>query len=140
MKGSGFAAIAALVLLAGGTALAQAPAGVEVTMLGRSTQTATGQPVAALPSPYEVVFARAVLPAGGVLPMHRHPWPRYAFVESGRIRVRYEAAGIEREFGPGEAIIEAVDQWHEGVAVGSEPVRILVIDHVPPGRSNVVSR
>ena len=140
MTRSGSATISALVLLAGGTALAQVPASVEVTMLGRSKQTATGQPLGPLPAPYEVVFARAVLPVGGLLPMHRHPWPRYAFVESGRIRVRYEAAGIEREFGPGEAIIEAVDQWHEGVAVGGEPVRILVIDHVPPGRSNVVSR
>ena len=140
MKRSGFAALAALSLLAGGTALAQASGSVEVTALGRSTQTATGQPLGPLPAPYEVVFSRAVLPPGGALPMHRHPWPRYAVVESGRIRVRYEAAGLEREFGPGEAIIEAVDQWHEGIAVGSEPVRILVIDHVPPGRSNVVGR
>ena len=140
MTRSGFFGVGAFPALVCGAALAQTPPAVEVTLLGRNAQTATGQPLAALPAPYEVVFSRAVLPAGGVLPMHRHPWPRYAVVESGRIRVRYEAAGIEREFGPGEAIIEAVDAWHEGAAVGSEPVRILVIDHVPPGRSNVVSR
>ena len=72
--------------------------------------------------------------------MHKHPWPRYALVESGRIRVRYEAAGVERIFGPGEAVIEAIDQWHEGAVVGSEPVRLLVIDHVPPGQTNLVRR
>jgi quercetin dioxygenase-like cupin family protein len=133
-------AAAAAIFVACGAAAQQPPPGAAVTMLGRSAQTATGQPLGAIAAPYEVVFSRAVLPPDGVLPMHKHPWPRYALVESGRIRVRYEAAGITREFGPGEAIIEAIDAWHEGVAVGSEPVRILVIDHVPPGRSNVVSR
>ena len=46
----------------------------------------------------------------------------------------------DREFGPGEAVVEAVDSWHEGEVVGSEPVKLLVIDHVPPGETNVVRR
>jgi quercetin dioxygenase-like cupin family protein len=72
--------------------------------------------------------------------MHKHPWPRYAFIESGRIMVRYETDGIERSFGPGETAIEAIDQWHEGRALGGEPVVLLVIDHVPPGQLNIVRR
>lgn len=135
-------AVAAIGLPLAFAALAQQPSppGATVTSLGRYAQTTIAQPLGPLPSPYEVAFSRAVLPPGGVLPMHKHPWPRYALVESGRIRVRYEAAGIEREFGPGEAIIEALDAWHEGAAIGAEPVRILVIDHVPPGRANLVAR
>lgn len=107
--------------------------------LARTGTTITGQPVE-IPRPVEVIFTAVELPAGGVLPMHKHPWPRYAYVERGRLRVRYEAAGLVREFGPGEVVVEAVDQWHEAEVVGDEPVRILVIDHVPPGASNVVRR
>jgi quercetin dioxygenase-like cupin family protein len=115
---------------------AQAP---RTTVLSRGSATVTGQPIA-MPPAFEVVISRTELPAGGVLPMHRHPWPRYAIVEQGRLRVRYEEAGLVREFGPGEAVIEAIGQWHEGEVVGREPVRLIVIDHVPPGETNVVRR
>jgi quercetin dioxygenase-like cupin family protein len=59
---------------------------------------------------------------------------------AGRLRVRYEEARLVREFGPGEAVIEAIGQWHEGEVVGAEPVRLIVIDHVPPGETNMVRR
>jgi len=117
----------------------QAPAP-QSTVLNRSAATITGQPIA-MPAPgFEVVISRTEIPAGGVLPMHRHPWPRYAIVEQGRLRVRYEEAGLAREFAPGEAVIEAIGQWHEGEVVGAEPVRLIVIDHVPPGETNMVRR
>lgn len=133
---------AAIVMLAGlgGFAAQEPPPPAASTTLARTGSTITGQPISLPPAPFEVVFTRTVLPPGGVLPMHKHPWPRYALVESGRIRVRYEAAGIEREFGPGDALIETVDEWHEGATIGAEPVRILVIDHVPPGQTNLVRR
>jgi quercetin dioxygenase-like cupin family protein len=138
------AAIVVSLAWLGGTAPAQEgalpPAPARTTILSRNTTTITGQPLVLPPAPVEAVFSRVVMPAGGVLPMHKHPWPRYAFIESGRILVRYQAAGLEREFGPGETAIEAVDQWHEGRALGSEPVVLLVIDHVPPGEVNIVRR
>ena len=136
--------LAASLAMLGGSAVAQegtpAPAPARTTILSRSTTTVTGQPIGVPPAPFEVVFSRTVLPAGGVLPMHKHPWPRYAFVESGRIMVRYQADGIERTFGPGETAIEAIDQWHEGRALGGEPVVLLVIDQLPPGQFNIVRR
>lgn len=139
MRGRCVAAFVMLAGLAGFTA--QEPASpTRNGALSRSGTTITGQPISLPPTPFEVVFSRTTLPAGGALPMHKHPWPRYALVEGGRIRVRYEAAGAAREFGPGEAVIEAIDQWHEGEVVGDEPVRLLVIDHVPPGLTNLVRR
>ena len=122
---------------------AEAPASpprASVTVVNRSASTITGQPLAVPPSPWEAVVSISDLPPGGILPMHRHPWPRYAFVERGRLSVTYEAAGITREFGPGEAVVEAIDQWHEGRVMGSEPVRLIVFDQLPPGASNVVLR
>lgn len=131
--------LVAALATAGVAAGQQAPAP-QTTILSRTSSTVTGQPLA-LPGPaVEVVISRTEIPAGGALPMHKHPWPRYAIVESGRLRVRYEEAGLVREFGPGEAVIEAIDQWHEAQVVGSEPLRIIVIDHVPPGQDNVVRR
>ena len=132
-------------LLASGSAPAwqpgqgAAPPAASTAILSRTSTTVTGQPLS-LPQPLEVVISVTELPPGGVLPPHRHPWPRYAYVERGRLRVRYEEARLEREFGPGEAVIEAIDQWHEGRVVGAEPVRIVTVDHVPPGQINVVRR
>lgn len=131
-----------LSLLAAGAAVAQqaapTPAPTSI-VLSRTSTTITGQPLA-LPRPLEVVISVTEIPAGGVLPMHRHPWPRYAYVERGRLQVSYVEARLVREFGPGEAVIEAVDQWHEGRVIGNEPVRVVTIDHVPPGRINLVRR
>ena len=114
--------------------------GPTVTVLNRTDTTITGQPFEVPDGPLEVVISVAEIPAGGALPMHKHPWPRFAYVESGRLRVHYEEAGLVRVFGPGEAVVEAIDQWHEGEVVGDAPVRLIVVDQVPPGRSNVVNR
>ena len=111
-----------------------------VTIAARATTTITGQPVGMPPAPFEAVVSVTNLPPGGVLPMHRHPWPRYAFVDRGRLSVTYEAAGLTREFGPGEAVVEAIDQWHEARVIGPEPVRLIVFDQAPPGTANVVMR
>lgn len=141
-------AMAAALLAFGGCAsVAQdrgdAPAGAPaaaVTVAMRSATTVTGQPLSSPESPFEAVISRSELPAGGVLPIHRHPWPRYAYVLQGRLRVSYEESGLVREFGPGEAVAEALDQWHEGRVLGDEPVTLIVFDQVPPGRTNVVTR
>jgi quercetin dioxygenase-like cupin family protein len=144
----GSRSIALLSLLCAGCAVAPAeggrvrpPApGATVTLLARSATTVTGQSLATPETPFEAVISRSQLPPGGVLPMHKHPWPRYAYVMSGRLRVSYEESGLVREFGPGEAVIEAIDQWHMGEVIGDRPVVLIVFDQVPPGRSNVVTR
>jgi quercetin dioxygenase-like cupin family protein len=117
-----------------------AQAGAKVTIAGRSTTTVTGQTLAAPADPFESVISVSELPAGGTLPMHKHPWPRYVYVDRGRLSVSYEESGLTREFGPGEGIVEAIDQWHEGRVIGGAPVRLIVFDQVPPGQTNVVRR
>jgi quercetin dioxygenase-like cupin family protein len=127
-------------LAAAGAAAGQEAPAPRSTVLIRAATTITGQPIPPPAPGFEVVVSRTEIPAGGLLPMHHHPWPRYAIVEHGRLRVRYEEAGLERVFGPGEAVIEAIGQWHEGAVVGPEPVRLIVVDHVPPGETNMVRR
>ena len=111
-----------------------------VTILNRASATVTAQPLGMPPAPWEAVMSVTELSPGGVLPMHKHPWPRYVVIERGRLSVTYEAAGLTREFGPGEAVVEAIDQWHEGRVVGLDPVRLIVFDQVPRGSTNVVTR
>lgn len=134
-----------LILVAACASAQTAPAppaqqGATVTPAGRSAQTATGQKLAMPPDPFESAISVSELPPGGLLPMHKHPWPRYVYVDRGRISVRYEASGLVREFGAGEGIVEAIDEWHEGRVIGAEPVRLIVFDQVPPGQTNVVRR
>lgn len=114
--------------------------GASITILARSGATVTGQPLRGPEPPWEAVISRSELPAGGALPRHRHPWPRFVYIDRGRLRVSYEASGLVRDFGAGEAIIEALDEWHEAVVIGPEPVRLIVFDQVPPGHTNVALR
>ena len=85
-------------------------------------------------------MSKVEIPAGFSLPVHRHPHPRYAYVLEGRIRVTNLDAAMAVEYGPGDVIIEARGQWHTGTALGTGPVRLLVIDQTPPGETNTARR
>lgn len=103
------------------------------TPIGSYTATNSGQPIMPPAGPVQVVAQTVEIPAGGRLPVHRHPHQRYGYVLSGRIQVDNLDAGTSVTYGPGEVIIEALGQWHTGAALGTEPVKLLVIDQVPPG-------
>ena len=122
------------------TASAQAAAPAKVTPLAKLDATITGQPIVTPSGPHQVVASIVELPVGGRLAPHKHPFPRYVYVLSGQLRVTYFDAKLVKEFKAGEFAAEAVDQWHMGEQVGTEPVRLLVVDHVPAGQANVVMR
>jgi len=103
-------------------------------------QTITGQPVILPQGPVAVEVRVSEFPAGFKGPVHKQPYARYAYILSGRLRVHYEDGGVTKEFGQGEAMIEGIDQWHWVEPVGSEGVKVLVIDQTPPGAANVVIR
>lgn len=129
---------AALLLSACASASAQEAA--VATPLTSALTTNSGQQILLPQGPMQVSVSRVVIPAGSKLPIHKHPWPRYAYVEAGRIRVTNIDTGGEVEFEPGGFIVEAVGQWHTGLALGPEDVRLLVIDQHPPGETTTVRR
>lgn len=133
-----FALIAALALVA--VPAAAQEAAVTTAPVAAETQTNSGQPIQLPAGPVEVTVSRVTIPAGTTLPVHKHPYPRYAEVEAGRILVMNLQTGTERRYGPGEFIVEAIDQWHTGVVIGDQDVRLLVIDQHPPGEANTVAR
>jgi quercetin dioxygenase-like cupin family protein len=132
------ALIAALALAACATASAQE--GAVATPLTSAMTTNSGQPIALPQGPVQVTVSRVVIPAGTTLPVHKHPYPRYAYVEAGRIRVTNIDTGGEVEFAPGGFIVEAIGQWHTGLALGPEAVSLLVIDQHPPGEATTIRR
>lgn len=135
MKTACFAAV--LTLCAGLPAVAQAP---EAQVLGTYDKTNSGQPILAPEGPLSVTVSRVTIPAGASLPVHRHPFQRLAYVESGALTVRNLDTGGSVDFKPGDTIVEARDQWHTGTASTAGPVVLLVVDQTPPGKANTVRK
>lgn len=123
-------------------AVAQAPAspqGVVVQEIARTQTTALGQRIELPGGGAEVIASIFTIAPGAALPFHKHPFPRYAYVLSGRVEVTSGDGRIVR-YEAGAFIVEMVDTWHRGSNSGDEPARLLVIDQVEPGTSNTIIR
>ncbi|GGC64397.1 cupin domain-containing protein [Chelatococcus reniformis] len=117
-----------------------APAAVSVAPVFRSDRTAADQPIRLPGGDVEVVVSRYTIPPGAKLPVHKHPHPRYAYVEAGTLRVSSADGARSTLYRPGDFIVEMVDTWHFGAAEGAEAVKLLVIDQIPPGAGATVLR
>jgi quercetin dioxygenase-like cupin family protein len=110
---------------------------VKVTPLSTSRTTAIGQPIT-LPQNAEVRVLLYEIPAGMRLPVHKHPYPRYAYVLAGTLRVA-DAENVKTfEYKAGDFIIEMIDTWHYGMNIGDDTVRLLVIDQVDGDKNNTI--
>ncbi len=112
--------------------------GAIITPIIKTQQTISGQPLKLPPGPAEMVAISVDIPAGGALAIHQHPWSRFFYVERGTLRVVNHDTGKSQEFKAGQVQAEAIGEWHEGRAVGDGPVRVIVIDLVPPGATNTI--
>lgn len=131
-------AIAALAFaVLAGPAAADAPKPV-VRQVFSGTETASGQPLMLPQGQAEVIVSTYEIPPGAALPVHKHPFPRYAYVLAGRLAVTATDTGKVSSYGPGDFVVEMLDTWHSGTTVGDETVKLLVIDQVEPGKPNVV--
>lgn len=111
-----------------------------VTPILRSRRTISDQPLKLPQGEAEVVAATVDIPVGGKLPIHQHPWSRFVYVERGSLRVVNHDSGATKDFNAGQVMPEVVAQWHEAQALGPTPVRLVVIDLVPPGVNNTVMK
>lgn len=117
-------------------ALAAEP--VVVTPLLSTQKTASGQPIVLPQHNVQLIVSRFVIQPGATLPVHEHPYQRYAYVLSGHLTVTLADTKQVLQYGPGDFIVEVRDEWHSGTAVGSEPVVLVVIDQVEAGHNNTV--
>jgi quercetin dioxygenase-like cupin family protein len=113
---------------------------VSVDKLATATTTASGQPIALPQDDVHVVLSDYRIAPGARLPVHKHPFPRLAVVQAGTLDVTNVETGETITYRPGQMIVEAMDQWHFGVATGSDPVHLLVIDETSGDVSNTVLR
>jgi len=130
--------LAAAMLVTASAAIAQ-PAPV-TTPLKTLDATSAGQPVVMPQGALRVTVSETTIPAHGSLPAHKHPYPRYVYVLTGRVRVTNLVSGQVLELKAGDMTIDPVDQWHTAEALGDEPARLIAVDSAPPGAATTIRR
>jgi quercetin dioxygenase-like cupin family protein len=115
-----------------------AAAPVVVTPVKSSTVTATGQPLVLPQKNVEVTASIYDIAPGATLPVHKHPFARYAYVLAGTLKVTNADTGKSDVYKTGDFIIEMIDQWHHGSNIGADPVKLLVIDQIEAGAQATV--
>ncbi len=105
----------------------------------KTTQNAVGQPITLPRGRLQLVVSTYDIAPGARLPQHKHPFQRYAYVLQGDLLVQ-QVGSSSRVYHAGEFIAESVARWHFGETVGETPVKLLVIDQLPPGRKATVLR
>lgn len=119
---------------------ARQPAPATVTPLASTGRTAAGQPIVLPREDARVIASLYEIAAGATLPVHKHPFPRYAYMLSGELAVTNVETGETVTYRAGDFIVEMVDIWHQGTGIGAEPVRLLVIDQVQGDAPNTLLR
>ena len=130
--------IAALTLLTLGLAAtlrAEQQSVISTPLLSTET-TASGRRIQVPPQP-QVIASRLEIAPGVALPMHEHPYPRYAYVLSGTLEVTTAEGKISR-YQAGDFFTEVIGECHSGRDAGDKPLQLLLIDQVVPGQTNTV--
>jgi quercetin dioxygenase-like cupin family protein len=133
--------VAALVVAAS-SALGQdaGPRAVVTRELASAATTAAGQPIVLPSGPVRLTVTEYTIAPGATLPVHKHPYQRYAYVQQGQLTVTDADSGASQAYRPGDVIVEMVDRWHFGRNTGPDPVRLLVFDQAPNGAGNTLLR
>lgn len=112
-----------------------APA-VVVTPLLTTVTTANGQPIILPRGRARLIVSTYVIAPYARLPVHRHLYPRYAYVLDGQLRVTEIKTHRKFDYKKGDFVAEMIGAEHFGENTGDIPLRLLVIDLVPKNVSN----
>ena len=115
-----------------------AAAPVVVTPVKTTAVTSTGQPLVLPQKNVEVTASIYDIAPGATLPVHKHPFARYAYVLAGTLQVTNVDTGKSDVFKAGDFIVEMIDQWHRGSNIGADPVKLVVIDQIEAGAEATV--
>ena len=135
--------VAALALAFAGSALALDSGVVPpvvVKQLAKTAVTDGGQPIVLPQTDARVIASIFDIAADATLPVHKHPFPRYAYVLAGELRVTNVETGEGRTYRTGDFIVEMVGRWHQGQSLGGKPVKLLVIDQIEGDAPHTVAR
>ncbi len=113
---------------------------VVVTPIASTNVTAAGQPIVLPQADARVIASLFTIAPGATLPVHKHPSMRYAYVLEGELLVTNVETGAATTYRAGDFIVEMLDTWHQGAAVGPDTVRLVVIDQVEGDVQNTLLR
>ena len=111
---------------------------VTVKPLAEKTETASGQPITLPRKDVRVLVSTFDIAPGARLPVHKHPFARYAVVQGGTLEVTNTATGATTTYRTGDVVIEMIDQWHHARNIGPDAVKLLVIDQIEGAGGNTV--
>jgi quercetin dioxygenase-like cupin family protein len=113
---------------------------VTVTPTMSATTTSSGQPIVLPQKNVQVNVSIYEIAPNAKLPEHEHPFPRYGYVMAGTLRVTNTETGRSLDFKPGDFILEAIGQWHKAENIGTDTIRLLVIDQIEKDHPNTILR
>ena len=111
-----------------------------ITSVLTTDVTASGQPFTFPAKNAQLIVATYEIPPGVTLPEHKHPFPRFAYMLAGTLRVTNTETGKNAVYKAGDFIPEAIGQWHQGANIGTDTAKLLVIDLTEKGQSNVTPK
>ncbi len=101
--------------------------GVTVDILAKSEKSWNGSTLPAYPTTQpQITIIRYQFAPGAVLPVHKHPVINAGVLLKGTLSVKTDR-GDSLELKAGDAIIELVDQWHEGRNNGTETAELIIV-------------
>ncbi len=127
-------------VLAGSAALAADAPRQPGQQLVTTRETASGQPIPSPGGPLQVTATISELKPGEATIVHKHPYLRYDYILEGRLQVTNFVTGKVDVVGPGQFVVDPIDQWHQGKAMDGKRVRLLVVDTAPAGQSNLIPK
>jgi quercetin dioxygenase-like cupin family protein len=98
-----------------------------------------GQAITVPSGRLQLIVSTYDIASGARLPQHKHPFERYAYVIQGDLMVE-QVGSSSMAYHAGEFVVESVNHWHFGKAIGEVPIKLLVVDQLPPGRRATVLR
>jgi quercetin dioxygenase-like cupin family protein len=88
--------------------------------------TVTGEPIKYPPGTAHITAVELTFKPGQQTGWHIHPVPLFGYILEGELTVDYGAKG-KRTYRKGEALMEAMNEAHNGRNTGRRPLKILVV-------------
>ena len=118
--------VAFLLILPAWVSAAEYDTGVHGRVIIATETTTDGQPVRYPKSDQgKITVMEVTIAPGAETGWHKHSVPVYAYVMAGTLSVSLKD-GKTFEFTAGDAIIEVVDTFHNGINKGDTPVKLIV--------------
>lgn len=101
--------------------------GVKVDVLAKTDKSWNGTLIPAYPAGQpQITIIRYQFAPGAILPVHKHPVINAGVLLKGELSVKTDR-GETLQLKAGDAIVELVDQWHEGRNNGTETAELIIV-------------